>query len=79
MTKVAILGIDLAKNVFQLRGVDAEGQPMLRHRVRRGKLLQIVSDIEPCLIAMRPVRVPFTGQAHFTNTDTACAPSVLSM
>jgi len=52
MTKVAILGIDLAKNVFQLHGVDAEGQPVLRRRVRREKLLQIVSDIEPCLITI---------------------------
>jgi hypothetical protein len=35
MTKVAILGIDLAKNVFQLHGVDSEGRPALKSRIRR--------------------------------------------
>jgi transposase len=50
--RLAILGIDLAKNVFQLHGIDAEGQPVLKRRVRREKLLQTVADIEPCLIAI---------------------------
>jgi transposase len=52
MKKVAILGIDLAKNVFQLHGVDIKGQAVLKRRVRREKLLSIVANTEPCLIVV---------------------------
>lgn len=49
MYEVAILGIDLAKNVFQLHGVDTKGQPVLKRRVCRDKLLAVVANTEPCL------------------------------
>ena len=38
--KVHVLGIDLAKNVFQLHGVDRKGRPILVRRVRREQLLR---------------------------------------
>ena len=38
--KVATMGIDLAKNVFSLHGVDAHGKVVLRKAVSRGKLLE---------------------------------------
>ena len=37
MSKVTLLGIDIAKNVFQLHGVDEKGNPMLKKRLTRGK------------------------------------------
>ena len=52
MNKVAILGIDLAKNVFQLHGIDAKGQAVLKRRVRRDKLLLVVANMGPCLIVV---------------------------
>ena len=52
MNKVAILGIDLAKNVFQLHGVDAKGQAVLKRRVRRDKLLSVIANTESCLIVV---------------------------
>lgn len=79
MKKVAILGIDLAKNVFQLHGVDAEGQPALKRRVRRERLLRVVADIEPYLIAVEACTGPFTGPEHFSNSETAFASSARSM
>ena len=42
--KVQILGIDLAKNVFQLHGVDRKGSSVLVRRVRREQLLRVVAD-----------------------------------
>lgn len=72
MTKVAILGIDLAKNVFQLHGIDAEGQPVLKRRVRREKPLQIVADIEPCLITIEAC----TGAFYWAQAFQQCGHSV---
>jgi transposase len=50
---IVTLGIDLAKNVFALHGVDATGQAALvRPSVARGKLLELVASLPPCLIGM---------------------------
>lgn len=52
MKKITTLGIDLAKRVFQLHGVDERGVPVLRRQVARAALLRIVSQLPPCLIGM---------------------------
>ena len=50
---ILTLGIDLAKNVFALHGVDATGRAVLvRPGVPRGKLLEAVAALPPCLIGM---------------------------
>jgi transposase len=50
---IVTLGIDLAKNVFALHGVDATGRAMLvRASVARAKLLELVASLPPCLIGM---------------------------
>lgn len=50
---IVTLGIDLAKNVFALHGVDATGKPALvRPSASRGKLLEAVAALPPCLIGM---------------------------
>lgn len=50
--KIATLGIDLAKSVFQLHGIDADGNVILRRKVRRSGLLNDLARIPPCLIGM---------------------------
>jgi transposase len=50
---IVCVGIDLAKNVFALHGVDEAGKPALRRpSVARAKLLQAIAALPPCLIAM---------------------------
>jgi transposase len=50
---IVTLGIDLAKNVFALHGVDATGKVVLvRPNLARGKLLDVVASLPPCLIGM---------------------------
>ena len=41
---ITTLGIDLAKNVFQLHGVDKGGRAVLRRRVKRSQLLEVVTS-----------------------------------
>lgn len=52
MNKITTLGIDLAKNVFQLHGVDAFGKVVLRRTVRRAQLMQVIAQLPACLIGM---------------------------
>lgn len=52
MNEITTLSIDLAKNVFQLHGVDGYGRQRLRRRVRRGQLVSVMAQIPPCLVAM---------------------------
>lgn len=50
---IVTVGIDLAKNVFAIHGVDAAGKPVLvRPSVARDKLLELIATLPPCLIGM---------------------------
>src|SRR5258706_2543809 len=50
---IVTVGIDLAKNVFAVHGVDGAGKPVLvRPNVARAKLLELVASLPPCLIGM---------------------------
>lgn len=61
---IVTLGIDLAKNVFALHGVDATGKAVLvRPSVPRGKLLEVVASLPPCLIGMEAC----TGAHHWAR------------
>jgi transposase len=67
MTIVAVLGIDIAKNVFQLHGVDCDGRVVLRRRVMRDQLLQVTEAISPCLIGIEACTGAFHWQRHFES------------
>ena len=49
---IAVLGIDLAKHVFQLHGVDAHGRAVVSKRVSRAKLVETVVRLAPRAVAM---------------------------
>jgi transposase len=50
--QITTIGLDIAKNVFQLHGIDAEGRVILRRKVRRDQLLALLSGLDPCLIGI---------------------------
>jgi len=52
MSDITTIGIDLAKSVFQLHGVDAEGRPLLRRQLRRSQMLEFFQRQPACLIGM---------------------------
>ena len=49
---VTAVGIDLAKNVFQVHAVDARGKVVLRKQLRRAQVAGFFSNMPPCLIGM---------------------------
>ena len=50
--EITTLGIDLAKSVFQLHGVDRDGVIVLQKKVRRSALRDVLGRLEPCLIGI---------------------------
>lgn len=50
--KVTTVGIDLAKNVFQVHGVDEHGKAVLRKQLRRDQIASFFVNLPPCLIGM---------------------------
>jgi transposase len=52
MDRIITLGIDLAKSVFQLHGIDADGRVLLRRQLRRSQMLEFFQRLPPCLIGV---------------------------
>lgn len=49
---IKTLGIDLAKNIFQLNGIDADGNVVLQKRISRHKLSEFMANLPSCLVGM---------------------------
>jgi transposase len=62
MQQVATLGIDAAKNLFQLHGVDVHGKVVLKKRLARHKVLAFLAGLAPyASLAWKPREAPITG------------------
>ena len=51
-TRAKTIGIDLAKNVFAIHGIDEHGNVAVRRELRRAQMLALFAKLEPCLIGM---------------------------
>lgn len=60
MSNIKVLGIDLAKDVFQLHGTDAKGKKVLSKRLSRSKLVEYMSNLSPCLVGIEAC-----GSSHY--------------
>lgn len=50
--KITRIGLDLAKSVFQVHGVDRAGRTVMRRRLRRAEVLKFFAGVEPCVVGM---------------------------
>ncbi len=64
--EVCTLGIDLAKKVFRLHGVDAKGRTVLARQLRRPQRLPFLAQLRPCLIGLEAC-----GGAHYFAREMA--------
>ena len=60
MQELSVIGLDLAKHVFQVHGVTADGAMAVRRALRRGEVLKFFSALPPCLVGMEAC-----GSAHY--------------
>ncbi len=64
MSEILTVGLDLAKNVFQVHGADGAGHAVLRKKLRRAQVLDFFSKLPPCVVAMEAC-----GGAHFWGRE----------
>ncbi|MEM6539287.1 MAG: IS110 family transposase [Pseudomonadota bacterium] len=65
MTVIDTLGIDIAKNVFQLHGADRRGRQVFKRRVMRDQLLDVLNGLERCTIAIEACTGAFCWARKF--------------
>lgn len=58
--EVTTVGLDLAKNIFQIHAVDKKGKCVLKKRLKRKSLLSFFANLSPCLVGMEA-----SGSAHY--------------
>ena len=64
--QVTTVGLDIAKNLFQVHGADAQGRPVLKRKLARGKVLESFATLPPCLVGLEAC-----GAAHYWARELA--------
>jgi len=64
MGEVSTIGLDIAKSVFQVHGVDGTGAVMMRRRIGRSKVLEFFGGLSPCLVGLEAC-----PSAHFWSRE----------
>ena len=52
MQTVTTIGLDIAKSVFQVHGIDAEGKVVIRRQLKRRYVLAFLQKLAPCLVGI---------------------------
>ena len=60
MEKIATVGLDLAKTIFQVHAINDAGVPIVRRALRRSQVLAFFGKLPPCVVGMEAC-----GSAHF--------------
>ena len=66
MKQITIIGLDLAKQIFQIHGADAEGNVIINRKLRRAEVLRFFEKTPPCLVGIEAC-----GSAHYWAREIA--------
>ena len=55
MQSISTIGLDIAKSVFQVHGIDAAGQVVIRRQLKRRFVQSFFEKLPPCLVARHPI------------------------
>jgi len=50
--QITTIGLDIAKNVFQVHGIDGEEKVVVRRQLRRGQVMRFFQELSPCLVGL---------------------------
>src|ERR1700745_1447673 len=64
MQSISTIGLDIAKSVFQVHGVDAAGQVVLRRQLKRRYVLAFFQKLPPCLVGIEAC-----ASAHYWSRE----------
>ena len=72
MRMITTIGFDIAKSVFQVHGVDAGGQVVIRRQLKRRAVLAFFEKLPPCRWALRPAPRRTIGRENFKHSVISC-------
>lgn len=70
MKEIMTMGVDLAKNVFQVLATGAAGEVALRRKPRRSQMLAFFAGLKPCMIGMRLAPERTSGRGSWRRSGT---------
>lgn len=53
MAQVVTIGLDIAKSVFQVHGVAADGEVVIRRQLRRAQMIEFFAKLPKCLVGIK--------------------------
>ena len=68
--QVTTIGLDIAKNVFQVHGIDAAEKVVVRKQLRRSQVLEFFKALPPCLIGMEACATGRGGRVNSRSLVT---------
>ena len=74
MSEITTIGLDLAKHVFQVHGVGAKGDVLVRRQLRRGEVLKFFEKLAPCLVGLEAC-----GTSHYWAREIAALGHTVKM
>ena len=75
MQAVTTIGLDIAKSVFQVHGIDAEGKVLIRRQLKRRYVLAFLQKLSPCLVGIEACATSHHCRANSRRSDITCAPT----
>jgi len=69
--QITTIGLDIAKNLFQVHGIDAAEKVVVRKRLRRSQVLKFFASLPPCLIGMEACATAHYWARELTNLASA--------
>ena len=73
MQAITTIGLDIAKSVFQVHGIDAEGNVILRRQLKRRYVLVFFQKLPPCLVGIEACASSIIGRANSRRSATPLA------
>jgi transposase len=71
--QITTIGLDIAKNVFQVHGVDGEEKVVVRKQLRRSQVVRFFQELAPCLVGIEAcVLLPTIGRANSRSLAMRC-------
>lgn len=72
MADVQFVGLDIAKNVFQVHGADHAGRPQIRRQLRRAELLRFFANLPSCVIGLEACATAHHWAREFGKLGHTC-------
>ena len=68
--QITTIGLDIAKNVFQIHGIDAAEKIVVRKQLRRSQVLEFFKALPPCLVGMEACATATIGRVNSRSLAT---------